>query len=82
MQNIAYERNGSDIRISHESLEVQGKYDQEPTPHISRIDYQREQRGEKTPAGNKKRSIKLRNENRICQKQFEQKRNWNIELSR
>lgn len=82
VQNIAYERNGSDIRVSHESLEVQGKYDQEPTPHISRIDYQREQRGERTSAGDKKRSIKLRNENRILQKQFEQKRTWDIELSR
>lgn len=41
----------------------QGKYDQEPTTHISRIDFQKEQRGERTPAGDKKRSIKLRNEN-------------------
>lgn len=82
VQNIAYERNGLDIRVSHESLEVQGKYDQEPTLHISRIDYQKEQRGERTPAGDKKRSIKLRNENRICQKQFKQRRNLEIELSR
>lgn len=82
VQNIAYERNGLDIRVSHESLEVQGKYDQEPTPHISRIDFQKEQRGERTPAGDKKRSIKLRNENRIRQKQFEQRRNLEIKLSR
>ena len=82
VQNIAYERNGLDIRVSHESLEVQGKYDQEPTLHISRIDYQKEQRGERTPAGDKKRSIKLRNENCIRQKQFKQRRNLEIELSR
>lgn len=82
VQNRAYERNGLDIRVSHESLEVQGKYDQEPTLHLSRIDYQREQRGEKTIAGDKKRAIMSRNEDRIRQKQLEQKRNWEMELSR
>ena len=54
-QNRAYERNGLDIRVSHESLEAQGEFDREPTIHLSRIDWQREQRGERTPAGDEKR---------------------------
>lgn len=41
VQNRAYERNGYDIRVSHESLDVQGEKEREPTIHISRIDYQK-----------------------------------------
>ena len=41
VQNIAYERNGLPIRVSHESLEVQGKWDRKPKVHLSRIDWQR-----------------------------------------
>lgn len=64
LQNCYYERNGLDIRVSHESLEVQG-IEREPTIHLGFIDYQKEKRGEKTPAGNKKRAIKKRNEDRL-----------------
>lgn len=60
-QNRAYERANLDIRVSHESLEVQGK-DREPTIHLSRFDWQREQRGERTAAGDKKRAIEERNQ--------------------
>lgn len=79
-QNLAYEKNGLNIRVSHESFEVQGK-DREPTIHLSRIEWQKEQLGEKTIHGDKKRAIKKRNEERICQKQLEQERNIEIELS-
>lgn len=65
IQNRAYERNGLDIRVSHESLEVQGKRDREPTIHLGRIDWQKEQRGEQTVAGNQKRAIQERNAKRI-----------------
>ena len=82
VQNRAYERNGLDIHVSHESLEIQGIYNREPTIHLSRIDYQKEQRGEKTAAGNKKRLIKSRNEDRIRQKQLVQSPNREMELSR
>ena len=81
VQNRAYARNGLDIRVSHESLEVQGKYEQEPTLHLSWIDYQKEQRGERTVAGDRKRAIMSRNEDCIRQKQLEQKLNWKRELS-
>ena len=57
IQNRAYERNGLDIRVSHESLEVQGTC-REPIPHLSRIDWQKEERGERTPAGDRKREVK------------------------
>lgn len=62
-QNRAYERNGMDIRVSHLSLEVQGK-DQEPTIHLRRIDWQKEKLGERTADGDKRRAIKARNEER------------------
>ena len=70
-QNRAYERNGLDIRVSHESLEVQGIRDREPTIHISRIDWQREKRGERTRSGDKKREIKKRNLERKRQSEKE-----------
>lgn len=82
VQNRAYERNGLDIQVSHESLEVQGKRDREPTIHLSRIDWQREQRGERTPAGDRKRAIRSRNEARIQKRELEQERWLEMELSR
>lgn len=82
VQNRAYERNGLDIRVSHESLEVQGIRDREPIIHISRIDCQREMAGERTPAGDRKHAIKQRNAERIRQRQLDQERNCEIELSR
>ncbi len=69
------------VRVSHESLEVQGEYDREPTIHLSRIDWQREQRGEHTFAGDRKRAVKERNEERIRQRQLERERRLEIELS-
>ena len=79
-QNRAYERNGLDIQVSHESLEAQGKHDREPTIHLSRIDWQREQRSERTPAGDRKRTIRERNEKRKHQREIE--REHELELSR
>ena len=78
-QNRDYERNGMDIRVSHESLEVQGK-NREPTIHLNRIDFQREKLGERT--ADEKRAIKARNEERIRQKQLEEERDLEMELSR
>lgn len=69
VQNRAYERNGLDVRVSHESFEVQGKLDREPTIHLSRIDWQKEQRGIQTSAGNRKRAIEERNAQRTRQPQ-------------
>lgn len=82
VQNQAYERNGLDIHVSHESLVVQGKRDREPTIHLSRIDWQKEQRGERTPAGDRKRAIKERNQKRIYQREMEQKQEIELELYR
>lgn len=80
VQNRAYERNGLDIRISHERLEVQGKRDREPTIHLSRIDWQREQQGERTHAGDEKRAIEKRNQERNRQRDLE--RDLTHDLSR
>lgn len=82
VQNRAYERNGLEIRVSHESLEAQGIKDREPTIHLSRIDWQREMRGERTPAGDRKRAIKERNEERTRQCQAERELAYELELSR
>ncbi len=82
VQNRAYERNGYDIRVTHESLEIQGQKNREPTIHLSRIDWQKEQRGEHTNAGDRKRAIKKHNEERILQHQLNQERRYELELSR
>ncbi len=82
IQNRAYERNGLDIQVSHESFEAQGKHDREPTIHLSRIDWQKEQRGERTPAGDRKRLIREHNQMRIHQREMEQQREIELELSR
>lgn len=66
VQNLAYERNGLDVRISHESHEVEA-VDRDPTNHISRIDWQREQCGERTVGGDKRRAIRNRNLERLSQ---------------
>lgn len=44
LQNRAYEHSGLDIRVSHESLEVQG-VERIPTPHLCVIDWQKEKGG-------------------------------------
>ncbi len=80
-QNQAYERNRLNIRVSHESLEVQGK-DREATIHLSRIDWQKELLGDQTINGDRKRAIKRRNDERIHQKELERERCLEIELSR
>lgn len=82
VQNRAYERNGLDIRVSHESLKVQGIKNREPTIHLSLSDWQKEKRGERTIAGNKKRAIKERNEEYIRQRQLKQEHELELEFSR
>lgn len=69
VQNRAYERNRLDIRVSHESLEVQGIRDREPTPYLSLADWQREKRGERTRAGDRKREIEAHNREREEERQ-------------
>ena len=70
VQNRAYERNGLDIRVSNESLQVQG-IDLLPTIHLSRIDWQKEQRGERTLAGDRKRFVEVMNKTRYHKLQKE-----------
>ena len=66
LQNRAYERNGLEIRVSHESLEVQG-IKREPLPHLPCIDFQREKHGERTEAGDRKREV-LKKNKRLLEK--------------
>lgn len=80
--NHAYERNGLDIRVSHESFEVQGITDKEATIHLTRSDYEKEQRGIRTPAGDRKREIIQRNQERALAKQVKKERSLDRSLSR
>ena len=82
IQNRAYERNGLDIRVSHESLEVQGKRNCEPTIHLSLPDWQRERRGIRTSAGDRKRAIAERNAQRVLDRELAWERSMDLELSR
>ena len=73
VQNLAYARNGLEITVSHESLAVQGRQNREPTIHLHRVDWQKEQRGERTAAGDRKRAIQQRNRERVPQYDYEMK---------
>lgn len=75
IQNRAYERNGLDIRVSHERLEAQG-IDREPTNYLSVIDWHREKRGQRTEAGDLRREIVKRNKARSRQQKLERKRQY------
>ena len=71
VQNLAYERNGLDVRVSHESLFVQGRYGREPVNHLSLVDWQKEQRGEITPARARRRELEAQNKARILRPQID-----------
>ena len=80
VQNRAYKRNGLSIRVSHESLAVQGVRSREPTIHLSYADWQREKRGEHTRSGGRKREITERNRERARQWQLEYERTLERDL--
>jgi len=52
VQNQAYERNNMEMRVSYESLYVQGLV-REPVNHLSLADWYKDMRGQKTLAGEK-----------------------------
>jgi len=81
VQNRAYERNGLDIRVSHESLEVQG-IRRKPLPYLNRIDYQKEERGIRTSAGDRRRAVQEYNRMLVQKRQLKRTRGLEIELSR
>ena len=81
VQNQAYERNGVSIRVSHESLKVQGE-NREPTNYLYQIDWKKEQRGERTLAGDKRRAIQQRNQERVKEPQRTMERELEIDLCR
>lgn len=70
--------NGLDIRVSHESLDVQGELDREPTIHLSRIDWEKENRSERTIASDAKRVIEAHNK----QRKLELEQAFEFEISR
>ena len=81
VQNRAYERNHLDIRVSHKSLEAQER-DRQPTIHLSLADWQREKRGERTRAGDRKREIEERNREHDRRRQAARERKPDADLSR
>ena len=72
VQNRAYERNDLSVRVRHESLFVQGCHDREPVNHLSLVDWQKEQRGEFTSAGARRRVLDARNRAHALQFEIEQ----------
>lgn len=81
VQNRAYERNGLEIRVSHKSLKVQGIH-RKPIPYLSRIDYQKEERGIRTAAGDRRRAVQEDNLMLVQKRQLKRTRGLEIELSR
>lgn len=81
VQNRAYERNGLNIRVSHESLEVQG-IRRKPLPYLNRIDYQKEERGIRTSAGDRRRAVQEYNRMLVQKRQLKRTRGLEIKLSR
>lgn len=84
VQNKEFERNGLDVRVSHESLELQG-LDREPTKHLGRKLTEMKRRGIETNRNSENRAIGDRNKelmNRKYQRQLEREQYRDFELSR
>ena len=84
VQNREFERKGLDVRVRHESLEVQ-KIDREPTKHLGRKVAEMQRRGKETDRGDENRVIEARNkerEERKQQRQLIRKQDREFELSR
>ncbi|MGN0679864.1 MAG: MobA/MobL family protein [Oscillospiraceae bacterium] len=80
--NRAYERSKRPERVSCESYEIQRNTDIEPTIHLSRIDWQKEKRGERTPNGDIKREISKRNQEKRQEKERKRKKMRGRSISR
>jgi len=78
--NRAFERNNLKVRVSCESLEVQG-IKREPTKHIGRAALEMERRGVQTERGNRNREIIARNQLKR-EKKLELERSLEFDLSR
>jgi len=63
VQNRMFKAKGWDVRVSHESLEVQG-VDREPTIPLGKMAIALEQKGILTERGNKNRAIEEKNQQR------------------
>lgn len=81
VQNDAYKEKGLPVRVSSRSLRSQG-IEREPTRHLSLDDWRREQRGERTPAGDEKRAIAERNKERERKREIQREETENRELTR
>jgi len=81
IQNRGYERIGLPIRVSHESLYVQG-IDRKPTVHLSAKDISLEQRGIQTARGNINRQILAKERAKKHQREQERERGHQHERTR
>lgn len=73
LQNLAFERNGLEIRLDHRSYREQG-IDREPRKHLSRTGWEMEKRGERTLVGDANRAIHERNDERSRQQEIDRLR--------
>lgn len=79
LQNRAYKRNGIEAEVSCKSLKEQG-CKRKPLPHLSFADYQKEKRGIRTIAGDKRREVKKYNKKIKHEKKHSKTHNIDMEM--
>lgn len=80
-QNRAFDERGMEVRVSHESLEVQG-IDREPTRPLGREATALERKGIQTEIGNRNREILQKQEEEERERQLRRERHRQHERSR
>lgn len=80
IQNRAYERNGFPIRVSHESLEVQGVRDRKPRAYMKQAHYQIEKRRREALAEPQKLITSSRNQEQLERAQTERVHERKLEI--
>ena len=80
LQNAVLQEKHINARVHSKSFKARGKTDREPLPYLSPADYRKEQAGIRTDAGDRRREIEQRNQERKKEKQM--KREHDLERIR
>lgn len=80
--NAAYIKAGLPVRVHSKSFKKRGKTDREPLPYLSVADYQKEKNGIRTEAGDRRREVIARNnerkQRRLRQRIAEREMDWDL----
>lgn len=75
-------RTGLPVRVHSKSFKKRGKTDREPLPYLSVADYQKEKNGIRTEAGDRRREVIARNnerkQRRLRQRIAEREMDWDL----